>query len=242
MWYLVVLMIVACAGFAPDAGTSRHAAAVPTPDEAWELVKNEGGIAVYNRTPKGKDYSEYKGVVRFKASLAGVVSLLEDIRSYPSWLYTCHEARVLKNGKPGERYVHFVYDVPVYSNRDAVMRSCASRRADGNGATIRFSRVDLSQTAPFFRHASTTRDDGNEYVKELSVTWQLTRIGNEVEVMYSIYLDPDIGFPGSLRVNATTEGLVFESLKKMRGKLGESVYLNASPRVVEALPVNAPCS
>lgn len=210
-------------------------------DDPWELVKNEGGIAVYSREISGRDYLEYKGVTRFSTSLAGVVSLLEDISSYTSWLYTCRQARVLKTAGPGERYIHFVYSVPVYSNRDAVMRSCTVRDKDGNNVTMKFSRMELSRTASLFEGAKITRDDDNEYVKQLSVSWQLTRVGNEVEATYIIYLDPDIGFPGSLRVNATTEGLIFESLKKMRTKLADAAYRNAAPKVVAALPITANC-
>lgn len=210
-------------------------------DDAWELVKNESSIAVYSREISGRDYLEYKGVTRFNTSLAGVVSLLEDISSYPSWLYTCRQAKVLKNQGPGQRFIHFVYDVPVYSNRDAVMHSCAARDKDGNSVTVKFKRVEFSRTKSLFESAKITRDDDNEYVKHLSVSWQLNRMGNDVEVTYIIYLDPDIGFPGSLRVNATTEGLIFESLKKMRTKLSEAVYRNAAPKVVAGLPVAADC-
>lgn len=246
MKHIILLMALICMGHAFRSGHdmlhhgNRSSVNVPNND-AWELVKNEAGIAVYSREISGRDYLEYKGVTRFNASMAGVVSLLEDISSYPSWLYTCRQARVLKTQEPGQRFIHFVYDVPVYSNRDAVMHSCAARDRDGNSVTMKFRRVEFSRTKSLFDGAKITRDDDNEYVKQLSVSWQLNRVGNEVEVTYIIYLDPDIGFPGSLRVNATTEGLIFESLKKMRTKLNEAAYRNAAPKVVALLPTVGEC-
>ncbi len=243
MWKTIIACMVALSGVAGggEAGRTYAISAHPIPDTGWELVKNEGGIAVYERQIRGKDYLEYKGVTRLRASLASVVSLLNDVRSYPTWLYTCQSASVLSNGEAGERYLYFIYDVPIYSDRDAVMRSCAVRSSDGNSVTMKFARVDMSDIAGLFKAAGRTRASGLAYVKDLSVSWQLVRAGDEVDVVYSIYLDPDIGFPGSLKVNGTTEGLVFQSLKKIGGRLREPVYRNATAAIVEALPARGGC-
>lgn len=238
---IITICILVLAGLGAGPVHSGSGPLHPPPESRWELVKTESGIALYERSPDGKDYREYKGVTHFKGSLASVVALLGDIRSYPSWLYTCNDARLLKNGEAGERYLYFIYDVPVYSNRDAVMRSCAARSSDGNQVTMKFSRVAQSGTPGLFKGAGITRDEDLAYVKELAVSWQLARSGDGVDVVYSIYLDPDIGFPGSLKVNGTTEGLVFESLKKMGVKLREATYRNAPASVVEALPSRGGC-
>jgi|GEM_PF-1465297 len=242
MWYLILITAtLAWCNREIQHHHSHHLPASHRYDDSWELERNDDGIALYSRESSGRDYREYKGVTRFTASPADVMKLLGDVRSYPSWLYTCREAKLLKHAGPGEDYLYFVYDVPVYSNRDAVMHSCTVRRTDGSGATMKFSRVDRPRTGVLFRDAGLKRDDGNEYVKELSVMWSLVRVGREVEVTYSIYLDPDIGFPGSLRVNATTEGLVFESLKKMRTMLANPAYRNAPASTIDELPVKASC-
>ena len=91
----------------------------------WELVKEKNGIKVYTREIKGKDFKELKmdGIIRGQ-SLSSFVALFHDLDSYPKWVYSFGEAKVLHHISETEMIYYLRSDFPwPLSDRDFVVRN-----------------------------------------------------------------------------------------------------------------------
>ncbi|MCP4111464.1 MAG: hypothetical protein GY749_39040 [Desulfobacteraceae bacterium] len=62
----------------------------------WELVKKTGKIKVYQRSVKGYDVDEFKGVSDNNARIEVIGIVLEDIPAYKEWLEYMSESRVIR--------------------------------------------------------------------------------------------------------------------------------------------------
>ena len=66
----------------------------------WELRKNEDGIEVYTRTAAKGNIKELRVICELDATKAQLISMLQDINGYNSWVYSNKKSTVLKTINP----------------------------------------------------------------------------------------------------------------------------------------------
>ena len=93
-----------------------------SPKDNWELKKIENGITIYTRATETSKYKELKAIFQIKSSLSSVIALLNDVETYPQWVYRCETSKVLKKNSDQHliRYQTIVAPWPV-DNRDVVV-------------------------------------------------------------------------------------------------------------------------
>jgi len=96
---------------------------VSTDETAWKFKKEKRGIKVYIRDAEDSKIKELKITLEVNASLSSVLSAVNDVQSYPNWVYRNISSEVLvKDG------LHVVYygktDFPwPMDDRDYIMDS-----------------------------------------------------------------------------------------------------------------------
>ncbi len=89
-------------------------------DAGWQKVEDKNGIQIYTRKTKVSPVKAFRGVTEFKADLQTMAAFLADGTTYPSYIYLCNSAEVLKNENDGDLYLHSINKPPFIYTRDSV--------------------------------------------------------------------------------------------------------------------------
>ena len=213
-------------------------------DDRWKKIKSEDGIELFSQKVNGLKFKEFKGKTHIQASLASLISLMDDTTAYESWLHFCKEARVIKQISATERYLYFVYDIPVVKDRHVIAHSCVYRASNDDTIFVRLKDASLEEISDLQNEPKFIRKSGVTKVKKLMISWMFIPKENGLaEVIYRVYLDPKPSFLTKVsgRVDPTLEDLVFESVRNMREKVREAKYQDAGPELLDRIPVQNTC-
>ncbi len=185
---------------------------------AWDLKKDADGVKVYTQEVKGSNMREFKAVTTMHSTLAGLMAVLEDVESYPSWFAACKEAKVLKVVSDTERLHYFVNDAPFpISLRDMILRIQVTQDEKTKDVTIH-----LNDDKEFMPPAK-----GMVRVTHLKGYWEFKPVGKgDVEVTYRLHTEPGGSLP-AWAVNVTIVDNPFKTVKSMREKVKDSKYQKA---------------
>lgn len=191
----------------------------PAQENGWTLKKNRKGIQVYTRDVPGSGFKEFRATVEVEATMAGVLKLMEDIRSYPRWFPKLKESRLLKKISSTEMILYHWMKVPFPADdRDSVFKVTARR--DVKTKTVTLGLTSLPDYLPEIK--------GIIRVKKISGSW--TFIPNKerktVTVIYQMHSDPG-GELTPLLANAAVVKRPFTVLKNMREMLKKPEYRDA---------------
>lgn len=90
--------------------------------DGWIFKNEKNGIKVYYR--KTSDVYELKLITSIQSSMAGLVSLLSDVESYPQWGYKITEAEFIRKYSETESVYRSRFDFPwPLDDRDIVMHN-----------------------------------------------------------------------------------------------------------------------
>jgi len=92
--------------------------------QGWEKIGSRDGVTAYRKFVEGFELPVIKGVGVIPAGIYDLLAVMEDVPSYPSWMESCREARLIKNLNEYERIIYNRTAVPwPLSDRDAVVQS-----------------------------------------------------------------------------------------------------------------------
>ena len=177
--------------------------------QEWKLEKNNNDIKVYTRKINGSSYKEFRAEMIVKSTLAGVIKIIDDISSYPKWMYNCVEAKVLKKISSTEGYAYTVVKAPwPVSDRDDITHYIRTQDPKTKEVTIKLSGD--KNYLPL--------KDGKVRVEKINGIWTITPLkSGMVQIVYRLYFEPGGMIPASLANTFVTEGpyFSFQNIKKL---------------------------
>ncbi len=192
----------------------------------WQLSKDEGGVKLWTLKKPGSNLVLVKSTVRVKASLSGMVRLLEGMSCADAG---CYDEKIIERQQtpPGHyaAYTRFKFDVPGVHTQEYVLFQ--QRFQDPETRQI---RVDLI-AAP----SRTPRDPCCVRITHLHNTWRLTpQPGGFVDIEFTQDTDTG-GLPYPLANLALTEG-TFQVMKDMQSLMDKPRYRIDSFNDIQELP------
>lgn len=185
----------------------------------WELKKFENGISVYTRLAENSEYKELKAVFQLKTSLSSIIALLNDVESYPQWVYRCGTSKVLKKDSDKHliRYQTIVAPWPI-DNRDVAVEVNSYQ---DEKTKIVYQKVNASPD-----YAPKLKD--HVRIREFRAVWTLKPLKNGiVEIEYELLVNPAGAIPAWIINMAIVDG-PYETSLKMKTWLLREKYQNAS--------------
>lgn len=185
----------------------------------WELKKFENGISVYTRTTENSAYKELKAVFQLKTSLSSIIALLNDVESYPQWVYRCGTSKVLKKDSDKHliRYQTIVAPWPV-DNRDVAVE--VSSYQDEKTKIVYQKVKALPDYTPTLKNYVR--------IREFTATWTIKPLKNGmVEVEYELLVNPAGAIPAWVVNMAMVDG-PYETSLKMKDWLMYEKYQKAN--------------
>ena len=171
----------------------------------WELKKFENGISIYTRVTENSAYKELKAVFQIKTSLSSIVALLNDVESYPKWVYRCGTSKVLKKDSDKHliRYQTIVAPWPV-DNRDVAVE--VNSYQDEKTKIVYQKVKALPDYTPKLKN--------HVRIREFTATWTLKPLKNGfVEIEYELLVNPAGAIPAWVVNMAMVDGPYETSLK-----------------------------
>lgn len=184
----------------------------------WELKKSENGIQVFLRNTKNSAVKSFKGVMTIDGRLSSIVAVLEDIDSYPRWLFNCKSAKTLKQRSDTAVVNYFVTDMPwPVADRDSIVG--ASRSQNKSSKLIEIKLLAEPKLIPEVA--------GKVRIETMQGRWLLRPAGpGKINVIYEMTVDPGGNVPKWI-VNAMSVDLPFNTLSGIREVMKEDKYLDA---------------
>lgn len=184
--------------------------------DGWVFKNEKNGVKVYYK--KTSDVHEIKMVTSMKATLSGVVQLLNEVENYPKWGYKLSEAKLLKRVNDQEFYYWSKLDFPwPLNDRDIVVQT----KVEQDSATRRV--VSNSWAKPNYL------PENKDVVRIKTTTTRWTIVpgaGGWLYIEYYIYSNPGGNIPDWL-VNMAIDIGPLETLSNMRKMLQEPKYRTA---------------
>lgn len=173
----------------------------------WELTKQDGDISVYFRMINKKHF-EVRVTTTFNTNAETLTSTIYDASSYPSWVYRCKSAEIIKI--KNNSYIISVTDVPwPFRDREVVNLMYPKKQIDKQ--TILVQSISKPDAIP--KNPDYIRID---YSK---ISWKIVTTGtNQIELDYKLSLKIDQEAPEFIIKMISTNG-PFESFKKLKEKL-----------------------
>jgi hypothetical protein len=179
----------------------------------WELKKDKDGVRVFTRKVKSSDFKEFRGEVFIKCTLGSLAKIIDDISSYPKWMYNCSYAERIKKISLTEGYSYYVNHSPwPVMDRDAVIHYILTQ--DKNTKIINISLNGEPNFLPV----------NKKYVRipSLHGFWQFIPLNNGiVKVVYQNYSETGGAVPASL-ANPFAVDLPFYTLLNLKEKLNNT--------------------
>lgn len=180
---------------------------VPAPPTtlAWSLKKSENGVSVYSRSAENSKYNELKVVFQVKTSLSSLVALLNDVESYPKWIYHCESSKLLKKDSDKHlfRYQKIATPWPV----------------DSRDMAVEVNSYQDEKTKIVYQKITAVPDyipQSSDYVRirELQGIWTLKPLKNGmVQVEYELLVNPAGSIPAWVINMAAVDGPYQTSIK-----------------------------
>jgi hypothetical protein len=173
----------------------------------WKLKSEKDGIKVYTGAVPDSKIKAIKVVASFNATTTQLVSLIMDVNSAADWMYHTKTSVVVKQVSPSELYYYSEVNLPwPTANRDFVAHLTVTQNPDTKVVTIDGPAV--TGLVPV--------KDGVVRVNDSKGKWVITPVGpDEINVIYTIHVDPGGSLPSWLVNMFATEGpqKIFSSIK-----------------------------
>lgn len=174
--------------------------------QAWQVVKDEGGITVSLSSVPGSDYKAYKGTAIIHASIARLRALQEDASGACAWIHECKSQKLLKHeGDQTWTYTQFNTPWPV-TPRDSVLLVTTMEGADGS---ITRTLKGLPNYLP--------EEKGYVRVTQVEGFWKMEPKGSDTLVTYQVHTEPGGSVP-SMVANKFVVDAPFNTLKGLKAK------------------------
>ncbi|MCS7036655.1 MAG: START domain-containing protein [Saprospiraceae bacterium] len=184
--------------------------------DEWILKNQKDGIKVYYR--QTGDVHELKLITSVRASLPGIVLLLDDPSRYTEWVYRSVEARCVKRLSETEMYYYVRLDFPwPLSDRDLIMHT--KIRQDPHTRALIWTSTAVPDLLP--------EQEDVIRIRRAHSKWLITPAAPGVlSVEYHLYSHPGGSLPSWL-VNTAVDVGPLETIKGLCRLLLEARYQNA---------------
>lgn len=184
--------------------------------DGWVFKNEKNGVKVYYK--KTSDVHEIKMITSMKATLSGVVQLLNEVENYPKWGYKLSEAKLLKRVNDQEFYYWSKLDFPwPLNDRDIVVQA----KVEQDSASRRVTSTSWAKPNYLPENKDVVR------IKTTTTRWTIIPgAGGWLYIEYYIYSNPGGNIPDWL-VNMAIDIGPLETLSNMRKMLQEPKYRTA---------------
>lgn len=173
-------------------------------EAAWELKSKDERLELYTRKPDGSRLVEVRIRMNLKASPQDLLAVLDDLETYPQWVYRCSSARRV-NATKGYYYQSIV-DLPFpFSDRDVVAQ--VQQRTDSRtGKTTRTVRA-APNVIP--------GEKGMERIETYEAVWEIQSISDtHILIDYRCFTDTGGALPSWIVNEVATSGPV-KSMRRL---------------------------
>lgn len=202
---------------APLRATSAPAPAprVTVDDPSWRLESSSDGISLYAGSVPDVRLVPVKAVMTIPGTIEEVALVLEDITRRGDWISNFGQSVLLEKPNDYEQTEYLRVDVPwPVEDRSAVVRVRVTVSEDLRRATIAGESVDspLAARLPKLVRAQVHAS-----------TFQMTQVGNRVEVVALVFIDPCGSLPKWI-VNYFTRHGARVTLAGLRHQVARRLY------------------
>lgn len=171
----------------------------------WELKKNQDGIAVYTRKAAKGSIKELRVVCELDATKAQLISTIENIADYNSWVYSNKKSTILKMITPQNIIYYTQSHLPwPIKDRDLIVELNITPTPDVLNIQAKSLPDYLPKETDYIR------------VPYSLALWKVTQAANnKLKVDYTFSIDPGGSIPSWI-VNATLTIGPFNSFVKLK--------------------------
>ncbi|MEO6550252.1 MAG: START domain-containing protein [Ferruginibacter sp.] len=186
--------------------------------EDWRLRKDQNGIKVFSRKPKGVKFDEIKVESEYEGRISQLAAVLYDIGKQYQWVYKTAKSELLKEVSPGDVFFYTEIECPwPFDNRDLVVHMIMTQNASTKVMNIEAKSADkyLPEKRKKVR------------IKYSRASWIVTPLNNHrFKVEYHLQIDPGEGAPAWLLNLFSTDG-PYESFRNLKDRLKLPQYQHA---------------
>ena len=176
----------------------------------WQVVSHEPDLTIYARMKDGQELKDFRGVLRLRAPLRQVVTMLLDANAMPQWFYRMKEARILDSNGSDESHIYMVIKGKLtVSDRDAVVDVKINQDSKTQVITINaVAKPDYYPTMP-----------DRVRIPRMEFRWTVTPLSpKETEVRLDGQLDMG-GHISPWAANLVVEQLPRQTLRHLRQRI-----------------------
>lgn len=182
---------------------------------SWHLESSSDGIDIFSSSVPGVSVVPFKAVMTIPGTIEEVSTVLEDIPRRGEWISNFGQSVLLERPNDYDQTEYLRVAVPwPASDRSALIRVRIAVSDDLRQATIAGESVDAhpADTLPKFVRS-----------KVYASTFQMTQVGDHVEVVTLIFVDPRGSIPKWI-VNLFTRGAARTTLSALRRQVARKLY------------------
>ena len=187
-------------------------------DPSWRLESSSDGITLYGRPIEGIGIVPLKVVMTIPGTIEEVSLVLEDIPRRHEWIANFGESILLERTNDYDQTEYLRVDVPWPArDRSAVLRARVTVADDLKRATIAAESIEspLADRLPTLVRATI-----------YASTFQMTQVGDRVEVVALVFIDPCGSIPKWI-VNHFTKHVSRSTLMGLRRQVARKLYTPA---------------
>ena len=190
----------------------------------WQLIADEGDVALYARKVSGYSELEFKGVCLIEHPLEVIGSVLSDIPSYPKWFFRCIESKkiAVENNSELNYYLYAAIDTPwPFSDRDIVYKANVTIGSD-------FEKVIIKSTA--LAASPVPLRNGYVRITDSEHQWILEKVSADRTRITFINRTNAAGIFANYISNPGTRDTTVHSLKNLRVRANDPRYAKAEKK------------
>ncbi len=185
----------------------------------WRLAKQRQGIELYLQEYPDSAIPEFKGVVTINTSLQNVMSMLTDFSSWPDWVYGCRHAEVVRTLGYSEAYLYQITDMPLISDRDALLHGVTKVDESGNEIVIHVEAAPRYCDNNDISGCRLPNESRLVRVTQLNGSFHLKKLGpDKVLVTWRQHVEPGGGVPDWI-TRFMLSKVPMRSLQKLKQRL-----------------------
>lgn len=184
----------------------------------WVLSNEKDGLKVYYKDGSDSKVKELKFTFTVNSTLSAIVSLLDDVSSYPKWVYKMDESKVLDRISEKEMYYYNVMDFPwPLSDRDMISHTRIYQDKE--------TKIVTSHSLGAPSHITEIEDIVR--IKTLEIKYIIKpNFDGTITIDYYLKSDPAGNLPAWL-INLALEYGPTETIKSFRNLLKQEPYKSA---------------
>ena len=188
---------------------------------SWELKKSSQNINIYTRDFPGSSYSEMMVEGTDTIPFEVAIEVAMDHNEYHTWFGMCKELFLISKNSENDLTMYFVLDMPVVTNRDAVL--CVKREID----------LKAGKTKIFIQSIESDFGKKNGYVRmpKVSASFNITRIDStRTNVIYTVHAEMGGVVPAWV-VNMASVKHPFDTAVGVKNQARKPVYAERARKV-----------